>query len=78
MQNKSLIESRNENAEEECRFLKEYLSLTLGQVLKSGFYKMLENKAEDYVDFLADHLFENADFSPAEEKLIQALVELNK
>lgn len=38
---------------------------------------MLENKPEDYVDFLADHLFENADFSPEEEKLIEILIKKN-
>jgi hypothetical protein len=81
LRNRELQTEEAQQYLQDSDFLKEYLQLTVVEVLKEGLKNLQLKEPEDFVDFLADYLFENSDISiENNEKVLELIkkVKLNK
>lgn len=78
LRNKELHQEQLDQHSKDSEFLKEYLELTVVEVLKEGLRNLHLKEPEDFIDFLADYLFENSDISEQNNQKVQELIEKMK
>lgn len=74
LRNRELHKRRSEQCSEDASFLKEYLRVTVAGVLREGLRNLRIKQPADFVDFLADYLFENSDMPSESQKEVDRLI----